>query len=167
MFFLFSVFLKSKIFLESNVLYPSYLLAFNHDKTMSGSLLVSWVHVNKMGAWVQVHPRYNCGVWIVPKMSVWVCLFSTEGACYHSQYIINTVSRRCTVVLDKSPGSAIGNITIPATHQKYICTMKENTRFLSLQRLRLGGWKALGSMWGLSTCRKKVGLLSKAQLIKL
>lgn len=29
------------------------------------------------------------------------------------------------------------------------------------------GWKALGSQQGLSTCRKKVGLLSNAQLIKL
>lgn len=59
------------------------------------------------------------------------------------------------------------DITIPATHQKYTCTMKENTSFLSSQRWRLVGWKALGSHWGLSTCRKKVGLLSNAQLIKL
>lgn len=96
-----------------------------------------------------------------------VCLFSTEGACNHGQCIINTVSRRCTVILDKSPGPAIGNITIPATHQKYTCTMKENTSFLSSWRCMLRGWKALGSQRGLSTWRKKVGLLSNVQLIKL
>lgn len=96
-----------------------------------------------------------------------VCLFSTEGACNQGQCIINTVSRRCTIILDKPPGPAIRNITIPATHQKYTCTMKENTGFLSSQQWRLQEWKALGSQWGLSTCRKKVGLLSNARLIKL
>ncbi len=96
-----------------------------------------------------------------------VSLFSSEGACNHGQCIIITVSRRCTIILDKSPGPAIRNITIPAILQKYTCTMKVNTSFLSSQRWRLRGWKALGSQWGLSTCREKVGLLYNAQLIKL
>lgn len=95
-----------------------------------------------------------------------VCVFGTKRACNHDKCIINTVSCRCTIILDKSPGPAISNITIPATHQKYTCTMKGNTSFLSSQRWRLR--EAKGSRVSVrAKYLQKVGLLSNAQLIKL
>lgn len=96
-----------------------------------------------------------------------VSFYSVEGACNCGQCIINTLSCRCTIIFVKSLGLAIRNITIPTTHQMYTCTMKENTSFLSFHRYKLKGWKTLGPQWGLSTCRKNVGLLSYVQLIKL
>ena len=72
--------------------------------------------------------------------------YNAKGACNHGQRVINIVSCSCTIILDKSLGPVIVNITIPPTHQMYTCTMKENTGFLSLQCKMLWGKR----LWGLS-----------------
>lgn len=98
-----------------------------------------------------------CSVYVQRVLSrVRTCgLLGTERACNPGRRIINIVSRWCSISYDKAPGSAIRNITIPATHQKYTCTMKENTSTRSLRSDGGSGWKALGSRWRLSTCRKE------------
>lgn len=125
---------------------------------------VWWQDWSRRAAIFMTHYDQNCI--LTYQACIAVCAHVHVCVCVCLRRV-HTVSHRCTIILDKPPGSAIRTITSPSPHHKYTCTIKGNTGFLSLQHWKLLEGEALGFRWGLSTCGKKAELLANAQLIKL